>query len=54
MSQRIYRPPFPLSQHVELMWRVTNSGVLPSRQRVYPNGAMALVNHLRKPAVILY
>ena len=54
MSQRIYRPPFPLSQHVELMWRVTNSGVLPSRQRVYPNGAMALVNHLRKPAASFY
>jgi AraC-like DNA-binding protein len=36
------------------MWRVTNSGLLPSRQRVYPNGAMALVIHLKKPTVSFY
>lgn len=54
MSQRVHTPAFPLSQHVELMWRVTNSGVLPPRQRVYPNGAMALVIHLKKPATSFY
>ncbi|HEY2472759.1 MAG TPA: helix-turn-helix domain-containing protein [Terracidiphilus sp.] len=48
---RLHNPPFPLSQYVELIWRVTRSGTLPSRQRIYPNGAMALVIHLRKPTV---
>lgn len=54
MSHRIHRPAFPLSQYVELMWRVTNSGAVPSRQRIYPNGAMALVIHLKKPTVSFY
>jgi AraC-like DNA-binding protein len=36
------------------MWRVTNSGAVPSRQRIYPNGAMALVIHLKKPTVSFY
>jgi len=54
MSHRTFRPAFPLSQHVELMWRATNSGVLPSRQRVYPNGAMTLVIHLKKPTASFY
>jgi AraC-like DNA-binding protein len=54
MSRRIHRPPFPLSQYVELIWRQTNSGVLPSRQRIYPNGAMALVIHLKKPTLSFF
>jgi AraC-like DNA-binding protein len=54
MSQRIYKPPFPLSQYVELIWRAANSGMPSSRQRVYPNGAMALVIHLKKPTASYY
>ncbi len=54
MSRRIHKPAFPLSQYVELIWRVTNSGTLPSRQRVYPNGAMALVIHLKKPTLSFF
>lgn len=51
MSRWVHKPAFPLSQYVELMWRTTNSGTLPSRQGVYPNGAMALVIHLKKPSM---
>jgi AraC-like DNA-binding protein len=54
MSHCIHRPPFPLSQHVELMWRETNTGLSHSRRRVYPNGAMALVIHLKEPTVSFY
>ncbi|HEV8040310.1 MAG TPA: helix-turn-helix domain-containing protein [Bryobacteraceae bacterium] len=54
MSVRIHKPAFPLSQYVEFMWRADNSGALPSRQRVYPNGAMALVIHLKKPTVTYF
>jgi AraC-like DNA-binding protein len=54
MSQRIYKPPFPLSQYVELIWRAANSGMPSSRQRVYPNGAMALVIHLKRPTASYY
>jgi AraC-like DNA-binding protein len=54
MSRRVHKPAFPLSQYVELIWRVTNSGMLPSRQRVYPNGAMALVLHLKEPTMCFF
>jgi AraC-like DNA-binding protein len=36
------------------MWRATNAGTPSARQRVYPNGAMALVIHLKKPSVSFY
>ena len=36
------------------MWRVTDPQAVPSRQRVYPNGAMALVIHLKKPTATFY
>jgi hypothetical protein len=51
MSHRIHRPAFPLSQYVELMWRIANAETPSSRRRVYPNGAMALVIHPKKPTV---
>jgi AraC-like DNA-binding protein len=54
MAQRIYKPFFPLSQYVEHIWRAANCGMPSSRQRVYPNGAMALVIHLRKPTASYY
>jgi AraC-like DNA-binding protein len=54
MSQRIYKPRFPLSQYVEFVWRTANIGTPSSRQRVYPNGAMALVIHLKKPTASYY
>jgi AraC-like DNA-binding protein len=54
MAQRSYKPPFPLSQYVELIWRAANSDMPSSRQRVYPNGAMALVIHLKKPTASYY
>ncbi|HYL76287.1 MAG TPA: helix-turn-helix domain-containing protein [Bryobacteraceae bacterium] len=51
MSLRIHKPPPPLSPYIEFIWWEANSGVPPSRQRVYPNGAMALVIHLKKPTL---
>jgi AraC-like DNA-binding protein len=45
---------FPLSQYVEYLWSVANTDAAPSRQRVYPNGAMALVIHLKKPTASFY
>jgi AraC-like DNA-binding protein len=54
MAQRIHKPPFPLSQYVEYIWRTANSGIPSSRQRVYPNGAMALVIHLKNPTASYY
>ena len=54
MAQSLYKPSFPLSQYVEHIWCTANSGMPSSRQRVYPNGAMALVIHLKKPAASYY
>jgi AraC-like DNA-binding protein len=54
VSQRIHKPPFPLSQYVEYIWRTANSGMSSSRQRVYPHGSMALVIHLRNPTTSYY
>jgi AraC-like DNA-binding protein len=54
VSQRIYKPPFPLSRYVDLMWRTANTGMPSSRERVYPNGSMALVIHLKKPTASYY
>src|ERR1700723_2688114 len=54
MSRRVHKPAFPLSQYVELIWRTTNSGTLPSRQRVYPDGSMALVIHLKQPTLSFF
>ncbi|HEX4004760.1 MAG TPA: helix-turn-helix domain-containing protein [Acidobacteriaceae bacterium] len=51
---RIHKPAFPLSQYVEFMWRVSRSTTLPSRQRVYPDGAMALVIHLKRPTATYF
>lgn len=54
MAQRLYKPSFPLSQYVEQIWCTANAGMPSSRQSVYPNGAMALVIHLKKPAAYYY
>ena len=55
MSLRIYRPTFPLSRYVEFMWRATRFGMAtPSRERVYPNGTMALVIYLDRPTASFY
>ncbi len=54
MAQRIYKPSFPLSRYVEHIWRTANAGLPSSRRRVYPNGAMALVIHLKKPTASYY
>jgi len=54
MPQRVCRPAFPLSQYVEFIWQAANHGMPSSRQRVYPNGAMALVIHLEKPTMSFF
>src|ERR1700683_1592654 len=54
MPLRIHKPAYPLSQYVDFIWQAANSGLAPSRQRVYPNGAMALVIHLKKPTVTYF
>lgn len=47
-----YTPDFPLSQYVVQIWLRTNStGHLSSRQRVYPDAAMAMVIHLKRPTM---
>jgi AraC-like DNA-binding protein len=51
MQLRIYKPGFPLSQNVEHIWLNTSSTAPSSRQRVYPDAAMALVIHLEKPTM---
>jgi AraC-like DNA-binding protein len=55
MSYRLYEPSFPLRQYVDFIWRVENARAsAPSRQRIYPDGAMALVVHLRKPTATYF
>jgi len=54
MPRCLYKPASPLSQYVEHIWQVTGSGVASSRQRVYPDGAMALVVHVGKPAISFF
>jgi AraC-like DNA-binding protein len=36
------------------MWRATASGLPPSRQRIYPDGSMALVIHLQKETTCFF
>jgi len=54
MSLRLYKPTFPLSQYVDLIWRIERTRAQPARQRVYPDGAIALVVHLRKPTATYF
>ncbi|HEY6490487.1 MAG: helix-turn-helix domain-containing protein [Terracidiphilus sp.] len=54
MPLRLHQPAFPLSRYVQLMWWATNPGVPSSRQRIYPDGAMALVIHLNRPAATYF
>ena len=49
MPIRIHEPGPPLRRYVDYMWRVDGPNMPPSRQPVYPDGAMALVLHLRRP-----
>lgn len=51
MPLRVHKPGLPLSQYVELMWWIASDGTGPARQRVYPDGTMALVIHLKKSTV---
>lgn len=48
MPLRVHQPAIPLSHYVQLMWFATNAGAASSRQRIYPDGAMALVIHLNQ------
>jgi uncharacterized protein DUF6597 len=45
-----HKPAFPLSQYVDLIWRVDGQAEPPSRRCIYPDAAMALVVHLTRPA----
>ncbi len=54
MPVRVHKPAFPLSQYVEMIWHATRSGAQPSRERVYPDGAMALVIHLNRPTATYF
>jgi AraC-like DNA-binding protein len=51
MAFRVHRPDFPLSGYVEQMWWRAYSGLAPSLERVYPDGSMVLVIHLRRPTI---
>ncbi len=48
MAVRFHKPAFPLSRYVEVFWWVDHSGAPVSRERVYPDGAMALVLHRKQ------
>ena len=54
MVLRVYKPGVQLSQYVERMWWNAIPEAAPSRQRIYPDGAMALVIHLNKPATTFF
>jgi AraC-like DNA-binding protein len=54
MPMRVHKPAPPLSQYVEFIWQASNSGTPSSRQRIYPDGAMALVLHLDKRATTFF
>ncbi len=49
MQHLFHTPAFPLSQYVDLIWRVGSQAEPTSRRCVYPNGAMALVIHPTRP-----
>jgi AraC-like DNA-binding protein len=50
MRHLFHKPPFPLSQYVDVIWRVGSQAEPTSRRCIYPDGAMALVIHLKRPA----
>ena len=55
MTRRVHKPAFPLSQYVEFIWHVSGPATLPpSRQRVYPTGAMVLAIHLKNPIMTFF
>jgi AraC-like DNA-binding protein len=54
LSHRVYKPAFPLTRYVDSIWRTTHAGTPSPRQRVYPNGAMALVLHLKQPTLSFF
>jgi AraC-like DNA-binding protein len=54
MPLRVSKPASPLSEYVEMIWRRTSTGVPPSRQRIYPDGAMALAIHLNQPTLTFF
>ena len=54
MPLRVYRPPLPLSHYVEFMWRAMGLAMPPSRQRIFPDGTMALVIHLSQPSACFF
>ncbi|HLK22994.1 MAG TPA: helix-turn-helix domain-containing protein [Bryobacteraceae bacterium] len=54
MARRIHHPAFPLSRYVDHIWRASNPATISSRQRIYPDGAMALVIHLKKPTMCFW
>jgi len=54
MALRFHQPAFPLSRYVDRMWWQTHAGLPSSRQRIYPDGAMALAIHLNKPTATFF
>jgi AraC-like DNA-binding protein len=54
IALKMHKPAFPLSKYVQHMWSACHSGMPSSRQRVYPNGAMALVIHLTRPTATYF
>jgi len=51
---RIYKPDSLLSQYVEKIWLRTSSPSHSSRERFYPDAAMALVIHLKEPTMSFF
>jgi AraC-like DNA-binding protein len=54
MRLRVHKPAFPLSLYVEEMSLVEPPAAPPSRQRVYPRGAMVLAITLKEPTLKYY
>jgi len=49
-----HKPAYPLSLYVERIWHMSHSGLLLQKQRVYPNGSIALVVNLHKPVATYF
>lgn len=48
MLHLLHKPAFPLSSYVDTIWWADNPNEPSSRKCIYPDGAMALVVHLRR------
>jgi len=54
MSYKLHEPALPLRRYIDFIWKAEQSGAASSRRRIYPDGAMALVIHLKEPTATYF